>query len=79
MIYKSLFVNIEGGIYNAGTGIKTSMLEQIEGIIKVFSPENLSSLILPRNLYHLPFFNNPVILFNSSSPLINILAYKLSV
>ena len=38
MIFKSLFTNKETGIYNAGTGVKTTMQEQIEGIIKVFSP-----------------------------------------
>lgn len=46
MIYKSLFVNIEGGTYNAGTGIKTTMQEQIDGIIKVFSPKNKPSKII---------------------------------
>jgi len=46
MIFKSLFVNRETGIYNAGTGIKTTMREQIEGMIKVFSPkENPSKII----------------------------------
>ena len=37
MIFKSLWTNRETGTYNAGTGIKTTMREQIEGIIKVFS------------------------------------------
>ncbi len=37
MIFKSLWANRETGIYNAGTGIKTTMREQIEGIVKVFS------------------------------------------
>jgi len=46
MIYKSLFVDLNGGIYNAGTGIKTTMKEQIEGIIKVFSKENNISKII---------------------------------
>lgn len=46
MIFKSLFVNINSGIYNAGTGIKTTMKEQIEGIIQVFSPENKKSKII---------------------------------
>lgn len=46
MIFKSLFVNRETGTYNAGTGIKTTMREQIEGIVKVFSPkENPSKII----------------------------------
>ena len=46
MIFKSLFVDRQTGTYNAGTGIKTTMREQIEGIIKVFSPkENPSKII----------------------------------
>lgn len=46
MIFKSLFVDRETGTYNAGTGIKTTMREQIEGIVKVFSPkENPSEII----------------------------------
>lgn len=40
MIFKSLFVNRETGTYNAGTGIKTTMREQIEGMIKVFADPN---------------------------------------
>lgn len=46
MIYKSLFADVDGGVYNAGTGIKTSMREQIEGIIKVFSPQDHQSKII---------------------------------
>ena len=46
MIYKSLFVEKKFGIYNAGTGIKTTMREQIEGIIKVFSPKDHPSKII---------------------------------
>lgn len=47
MIFKSLFVNKETGIYNAGTGIKTTIKEQIEGMIKVFSPKEHPSKIIP--------------------------------
>lgn len=46
MIFKSMFVNKESGYYNAGTGIKTTMREQIEGIIKVFSPKDNPSKII---------------------------------
>ena len=46
MIYKSLFTSKDSGVYNAGTGIKTSMQEQIEGIIQVFSPKNKKSKIV---------------------------------
>lgn len=46
MIFNSMFVNRTTGIYNVGTGIKTTMKEQIEGIVKVFSPkENPSKII----------------------------------
>lgn len=46
MIFKSLFVDRETGTYNAGTGVKTTMREQIEGIVKVFSPKNNPSKII---------------------------------
>lgn len=46
MIFKSLFVDRDTGTYNAGTGIKTSMREQIEGMVEVFSPkENPSKIV----------------------------------
>ena len=38
MMYRSLFAKCNGGTYNAGTGQKTTLLEQIQGIIDVFSP-----------------------------------------
>ncbi len=46
MIYKSLFTDVPGGTYNAGTGIKTTLREQIEGIIDVFSPADHKSTII---------------------------------
>lgn len=46
MIYKSLFTNKKTGIYNAGTGKKTTIKEQIEGIIAVFSPSDKPSNIV---------------------------------
>lgn len=39
MMYKALFANVNGGTYNAGTGIRTTLREQIEGMISVFAPE----------------------------------------
>ncbi len=48
MIFKSMFCDKKTGIYNAGTGIKTTMKEQIEGIIKVFCPKNKKSRIIYR-------------------------------
>ena len=48
MIWKALFTDRETGYYNAGTGIKTTMREQIEGMIEVFSPKDHPSKIIPR-------------------------------
>lgn len=31
MMYKALFAEVNGGTYNAGTGIRTTLREQIEG------------------------------------------------
>lgn len=38
MMFLSLFANVNGGTYNAGTGVKTTLKQQIQGIIDVFSP-----------------------------------------
>ena len=46
MIYNAIFCKRETGYYNAGTGIKTTMKEQIEGIIEVFSPKDKKSKII---------------------------------
>lgn len=48
MMYLALFANVDGGIYNAGTGIKTTLREQIEGIVKVFCTENKISKIIEK-------------------------------
>ncbi|MCR4923244.1 MAG: NAD(P)-dependent oxidoreductase [Lachnospiraceae bacterium] len=48
LMYKALFVKTDGGTYNAGTGVKTTLREQIEGIIEVFSPDNNRSEIILR-------------------------------
>lgn len=48
MLFKALFAQVEGGTYNAGTGIKTTLRQQIEGMIDVFSPENARSVIIPK-------------------------------
>ncbi len=39
LVFKALHANVYGGMYNAGTGIKTTLREQIEGIIKIFSKD----------------------------------------
>ena len=38
MIFNACFANVDGGTYCVGTGIKTSLYEQIQGIIDVFAP-----------------------------------------
>ena len=48
MMYKALFAEKDGGTYNAGTGIKTTLREQIEGMIEVFSPKNHKSEIIEK-------------------------------
>ena len=45
LLYKALFANVDGGIYNAGTGIKTTLKEQIQGMIDIFSPKDKPSQI----------------------------------
>ena len=47
MLYRALFVDRDGGHYNVGTGIGTSLLEQIQGIVDIFGDEgNKSRLIM---------------------------------
>ena len=46
LMYKALFVNQNGGMYNAGTGLKTTLREQIQGIIEVFSPNPSSHIVI---------------------------------
>ena len=46
MMYKALFANVNGGTYNAGTGIRTTLEEQIQGIVDVFSPSDKKSKIV---------------------------------
>lgn len=48
MLYKAVFANRTEGYYNVGTGVGTSLLRQIEGMIEVFGPENKKSEIIMR-------------------------------
>ncbi len=48
MLYKACFVNRETGYYNVGTGIGTSLLDQIKGMIEVFGTEGHRSEIVMR-------------------------------
>ena len=46
MMYLALFTTKDGGIYNAGTGIRTTLRQQIQGIIEVFSPNPSKNKII---------------------------------
>lgn len=48
MIYKAVLTDKNGGLYNVGTGKAVSLLDQIRGIIEVFSPKGKKSEIIPR-------------------------------
>lgn len=45
MVYKAIFADVNGGTYNVGTGIKTTLRQQIQGMVKVFSPKGHPSKI----------------------------------
>ena len=46
MLYKALFVQREKGYYNVGTGVGTSLLEQIKGMVDVFGEDDKTSQIV---------------------------------
>ena len=46
LIYKAIIAECDGGIYNVGTGVGTSLEDIVKGIIEVFSPENHKSKII---------------------------------
>lgn len=48
MLYKALFVNRNCGYYNVGTGVGTSLLDQIQGMVEVFSSPNKQSQLIMR-------------------------------
>lgn len=48
MMFKALLAPIDGGIFNAGTGIKTTLREQIQGMVTVFSPVGRPSEIIEK-------------------------------
>lgn len=48
MLYKAIFVDRTEGYYNVGTGVGTTLLEQIEGMIEVFGTEEKKSNIIMR-------------------------------
>ncbi len=46
MLYKALFATVDGGTYNVGTGLKTTLRQQIQGMVDVFSPADSPSKIV---------------------------------
>lgn len=46
MLYKALFVQREKGYYNVGTGVGTSLLEQIKGMVDVSGEDDKKSQIV---------------------------------
>lgn len=48
MLYKALLVNRETGYYNVGTGVGTTLIDQIHGMIDVFGKEGNKSKIIMR-------------------------------
>ena len=47
MLFKALFVNRSEGYYNVGSGVGTSLLDQIKGIVEVFGKEgNKSNIVM---------------------------------
>lgn len=48
MLYKAVFVNRDCGYYNVGTGIGTSLLDQIKGMVEVFGEAGKKSQIVMR-------------------------------
>ena len=46
MLFKALFVDRECGYYNVGTGVGTTLLDQIKGIVDVFGKEGNKSKII---------------------------------
>ena len=48
MLYKAMFVDRTEGYYNVGTGVGTTLIEQIEGMIEVFGTKDKKSKIIMR-------------------------------
>ena len=52
MMYLALIADVDSGTYNAGTGVKTTMRDQIQGIVDVFS-DGKSNIMRPDMPTHL--------------------------
>lgn len=54
MLFKACFVDRDYGYYNVGTGVGTSLSDQIKGIIEVFGDEKKSEIIMRPDLPNAP-------------------------
>ncbi len=48
MLYLAILADVNGGVYNAGTGVKTTLREQIRGILDIFSPDPEKATIIEK-------------------------------
>ena len=46
LLWRALLTDRNSGFYNVGTGVPTTLKEMLEGIVKVFSPQNQQSVII---------------------------------
>ena len=54
MLFKACFVDRDFGYYNVGTGIGTSLYDQIKGIVDVFGENNKSRIIMRPDMPNAP-------------------------
>lgn len=45
MLYKALFVNRDCGYYNVGTGVGTTLEDQVKGLVEIFSTDKKSKIL----------------------------------
>lgn len=70
MLYKAMFVNLEEGYYNVGTGIGTTLLDQIKGMVEVFGNEKKSEISFAPDMPNAPQYIMDI------TPAVNDLGYK---
>lgn len=70
MLYKAMFVDLDEGYYNVGTGIGTSLIDQVKGMVEVFGGENKSKISLAPDMPNAPQYIMDI------TPAVNDLGYK---
>jgi UDP-glucose 4-epimerase len=70
MLYKALFVDLDEGYYNVGTGIGTSLLDQVKGMVDVFGGEKKSEISFAPDKPNAPQYIMDI------TPAVNDLGYK---